>query len=321
VLVLWLVPTLALAQSGTPVGPPTPPSQPATGPGGAEAAFDQDLATEHGADAGGYQLFEPTAPHAGGLTAPAQLPIVLFLSGCCASDTLSLTDAAPYRAWIDHIVQRGAVVIYPFYNPKDPQPSIAAAVTAALIELKGSNHRPVDSTHLVVVGHSYGSVQALSYAAIAGAKGLPAPAAVLATMTECGGCPLPDVSAIPAKTRIVLLVGSQDDETTSQQVWAQLGAIPSDHKDFVRLMGDAHGAPALIADHPLPATSDWGPLDALDWYGTWKVLDAAMSCSFAGKDCQYAFGDTPEQRFMGVWSDGVPVAEAQVTQDPGTPTS
>jgi hypothetical protein len=61
-------------------------------------------------------------------------------------------------------------------------------------------------------------------------------------------------------------------------------------------------------------------VDALDWYGTWKWADALMSCSFAGKDCQYALGDTPEQRFMGTWSDGVPIAEPQVTEDPGTPT-
>ena len=49
-----------------------------------------------------------------------------------------------------------------------------------------------------------------------------------------------------------------------------------------------------------------------------------MSCSFANQDCQVAFGNTPQQRFIGTWSDGVPVAEAQVTKDPAvsaTPTS
>jgi hypothetical protein len=29
-----------------------------------------------------------------------------------------------------------------------------------------------------------------------------------------------------------------------------------------------------------------------------------------------ALGNTPEQRFMGTWSDGVPVTEAVVTDDP-----
>ena len=60
-------------------------------------------------------------------------------------------------------------------------------------------------------------------------------------------------------------------------------------------------------------------LDALDWYGTWKLLDAMMACSFDGAWCEYAFGNTPEQRFMGVWSDSVPVLELTVTDDPGPP--
>jgi hypothetical protein len=45
-----------------------------------------------------------------------------------------------------------------------------------------------------------------------------------------------------------------------------------------------------------------------------------MSCSFVSQDCQCAQGNTPEQRDMGRWSDGVPVAEAQVVVDPGTPS-
>jgi hypothetical protein len=59
-------------------------------------------------------------------------------------------------------------------------------------------------------------------------------------------------------------------------------------------------------------------LDALDWYGTWKLLDALIACAFEGEWCEYAFGNTPEVRFMGTWSDGVPVAEAVVAAEPGT---
>jgi len=50
-------------------------------------------------------------------------------------------------------------------------------------------------------------------------------------------------------------------------------------------------------------------LDALDWYGIWKLTDALMSCTFTGASCEYAFGNTPEQRFMGTWSDGTAVVE------------
>jgi hypothetical protein len=41
-----------------------------------------------------------------------------------------------------------------------------------------------------------------------------------------------------------------------------------------------------------------------------------MGCAFDGEWCEYALGNTSEQRFMGTLSDGVPVAEALVTDDP-----
>src|SRR5215212_9954091 len=94
------------AQAGTPRAAvrPTQPTQPATGPGGAVVAYDEVVATEYGDEAGGYWLFEPAAPHAGGSAAPAPLPIVLFRSGCCESPHLNdvTLDAAANRAWIDH---------------------------------------------------------------------------------------------------------------------------------------------------------------------------------------------------------------------------
>ena len=64
-----------------------------------------------------------------------------------------------------------------------------------------------------------------------------------------------------------------------------------------------------------------GALDAFDWYGTWKWFDALMSCSFANQDCQVAFGNAPEQRFMGTWSDDVPVTEAEVLANPASPAA
>jgi len=38
--------------------------------------------------------------------------------------------------------------------------------------------------------------------------------------------------------------------------------------------------------------------------------------AFDGEWCEVALGTTPGQRFMGIWSDGVPVTEAIVTDDP-----
>src|SRR4051794_39209367 len=106
---LLAVPTAA-AQSATPALP-TPPTQPATGPGGMDDTYDRVVATEHGEVAGGYWLFEPANPHGSGTpVATASLPIVLFLSACCETDTLNdaTDDGVLWRDWIDHLTRRGA---------------------------------------------------------------------------------------------------------------------------------------------------------------------------------------------------------------------
>ena len=86
-----------------------------------------------------------------------------------------------------------------------------------------------------------------------------------------------------------------------------MAAAPLEQRDYVRLVSDDHGDPPLLAAHSVAATDGvWGPLDAYDWYGTWKLLDGLLGCAFAGVDCQFSLGDTPDQRFMGAWSDGTP---------------
>jgi len=326
-LILWvmtlilLVPAAASAQPATP-STPTQPTQPATGPGGMDYAYDRVVATEHGEVAGDYLLFEPAEPHGGGTpAAPAPFPIVLFLSACCEAADLNdvRDDGLPWRAWIDHLARRGAVVVFPRFDPRDPMTGVATAVRSALAELEGSGHPPTDPTRFAAIGHSFGAVLAVQYAAIAAAQGLPVPGVLMPATPACGGCPLGDTAAVPATTRLLVVVGDADDQAMARQIWAGLAHVPAERKDFVEVHSDGHGAPYLAADHPMPATGVFGTLDALDWYGTWKLLDALTACSFNGKWCEYALGNTPAQRFMGVWSDGVPVIELEVTDDPGPP--
>jgi hypothetical protein len=54
----------------------------------------------------------------------------------------------------------------------------------------------------------------------------------------------------------------------------------------------------------------------MDYFGTWKLFDALTDAAFNGKNREYALGNTSQQRFMGVWSDGVPVKELKVTDKP-----
>ncbi|MGH8058347.1 MAG: hypothetical protein ACREOH_14110, partial [Candidatus Entotheonellia bacterium] len=44
----------------------------------------------------------------------------------------------------------------------------------------------------------------------------------------------------------------------------------------------------------------------------WKLFDGLTDAAFFQKNREYALGNTPKQRFMGLWSDGVPVKALQV---------
>jgi hypothetical protein len=174
-------------------------------------------------------------------------------------------------------------------------------------------------------------VLAIDYAASAAAAGLPIPTAVMGVapgcLTEQVACLGADPGAIPATTRILLVTEADDLDPGGppavERIWTRLAAVPPDLRDVVRLISDVHGQPPLLAGRTQALAAldaalgreGYAP-DAYDWYGTWKWLDALMSCAFDGEWCEAALGNTPQQRYMGTWSDGVPVIEALVTDDP-----
>ena len=79
---------------------------------------------------------------------------------------------------------------------------------------------------------------------------------------------------------------------------------------------DHHGRPALTSDHGVCAGSTAGGpsgrANAYDWGFCWKVFDALRSCAYAGTSCRYALGNTPAHRYLGTWSDGVPIIGLKV---------
>ncbi|MCS7085751.1 MAG: T9SS type A sorting domain-containing protein, partial [Bacteroidia bacterium] len=46
----------------------------------------------------------------------------------------------------------------------------------------------------------------------------------------------------------------------------------------------------------------------------WKLSEALCQCVYENLNCVYAFGNTPEQRSMGQWSDGTPVNELVIDE-------
>jgi pimeloyl-ACP methyl ester carboxylesterase len=333
----------------------TPPPQPATGPGGKQYAHTGVTKNRYGAGNEEYWIFEPDTPK------PASAPVIVFLHGWGGMNPLY------YGAWLDHLVKRGNIVVYPRYQAtlltpiQAFTPSTLAAVKDAVKRLQTERgHIKPDLNKFAVVGHSVGGLLAANIAALADEAKLPKVRAVMSVepgITESPiNIPLADLKQIPADTLLLALTGDQDTlvrDTDAKRVYYESTSVPAANKDYVTLVTDAHGAPSLQASHRAPTAMDRGydsgegvsgepaspsrvgnssprqngpssqerrletmMINALDYYGTWKLFDALCDAAFYGKNREYALGNTKEQRFMGLWSDGVPVKELKVTDTP-----
>ncbi len=362
-ILLFFLPLISAAQTVT------PPSQPATGPGGKQYVHARVTKNRYGKGAQEYWIFEPDEPK------PASAPVVVFLHGWGGMNPLY------YGAWIDHLVKRGNIVIYPRYQASlltsihDFTPNTLAAIKEALERLRTEpGHVKADVTKFATVGHSVGGLLAANVAALASESGLPRVVAVMSVepgISEAPiNIPLADLKKIPAEALLLAIAGDQDTlvkDVDARRVYKESTRVPANNKDYVTLVSDSHGTPALLAGHRAPTAFDMdydsgegiggGPaevvglgrdrsagepgragglptrrvdeprtgrrdrletmmINALDFYGTWKLFDGLCDAAFYGKNREYALGNTPQQRFMGVWSDGVPVKELKVTDKP-----
>jgi hypothetical protein len=279
-----------------------------------------------------------------------------------------------YGAWIDHLVKRGNIVIYPRYQASlltpitEFTPNTLHAIKDAIERLKTEpGHVKADLNKFATVGHSVGGLLAASVAALANESGLPQVRAVMSVepgITEAPiNIPLADLEKIPAETLLLAVAGDQDTlvrDLDAKRVYYESTRVPESNKDYVTLVTDMHGTPGLQASHRAPTahSKDYdsgegigggpaessdragglptrrvdGPqpglqtgrrdrletmmVNALDFYGTWKLFDALCDAAFHGKNREFALGNTAQQRFMGVWSDGVPVKELKITDKP-----
>jgi pimeloyl-ACP methyl ester carboxylesterase len=236
----------------------------------------------------------------------------------------ALAHPGYYRAWIDHIVRRGSIVIYPKYQSSiltptwDFTPNALTAVQNALNELTGNSHVAPDLDRFAVVGHSAGGITGANLAVLSTSGRIPRPRALM--VVEPGGrvaginwIPMEDYSKISPDTLMLVMTGEHDlvvGEKTALRVFR--GASRVRDKNFVVLKSDFHGWPFLWADHFAPLANRWLRPDAHDYHGFWKLFDALCDAAFRGQNREYAFGNTPEQRSLGRWSDGTPVQELEV---------
>ena len=328
----------------------TPPSQPLTGPGGKQSAHASVTKNRYGKGGQEYWIFEPDSPK------PRTAPVIIFLHGWGGMNPLY------YGAWLDHLVKRGNIVVYPRYQSNlltpitDFTPNTLAAIKDAVRRLQTEpGHVTPDFRKFATVGHSLGGLLAANVAALARESNLPRVKAVMSVepgITESPvNVPLADLKKIPAETLLLAIAGDQDGlvrDTDAKRIYYESTRVPAQNKDFIMLVSDPHGQPALQASHRAPTAMNkdydsgegvGGPsagspdpigdasisrrvrpetmmVNALDFYGTWKLFDGLIDAAFTGKNREYALGNTRQQRFMGVWSDGVPVKELKVTDKP-----
>jgi acetyl esterase/lipase len=315
-----------------------PPAQPADGPGGAKTAHDSVIRHSYGQGGTQYWIYEPDAPK------PDSAPVVIFIHGWGA------WNPAIYGAWIDHIVKRGNIVIFPKYqatlvtSPRDFTSNAISSIQDALKQLQSEpDHVKPQMDHWAAVGHSVGGLLVANVAALAAESGLPQIKAVMSTepgkTSNASGqtfVGLADMKKIPATTLLLAVAGDKDrlvGKIDALRIFRESTSVAPQNKNFVVVQSDSHGTPPLVANHLAPVAPDLAyntasttvaaahpalrnpslMIDALDYYGFWKLFDGLSDAAFYGTDREYALGNTPQQRDMGKWSDGTTVRELEVT--------
>ena len=329
---------------------PTPPIQPDAGPGGKQAIHQSVVRNRYGAREKEYWIFEPDSPR------PRVAPVIIFMHGWGGTNPLH------YGAWIDHLVKRGNIVVYPRYQAtlltarQDFLPNTIAAIKDAFDRLQTeSGHVRPELKRVAIVGHSLGGLLAANVAAVASEEDLPKMRAVMSVepgLTRSpANVPLADLKKIPADTLLLSVAGDRDtlvDDADAKRIYYESTRVSENNKDFIKLVSDDHGRPNLIASHRAPTSPDRSydngegdrtvrpesrgvtqgigtqlpgapqlpEVNALDYFGMWKLFDGLCDAAFFSKNREYALGNTSQQRFMGKWSDGVPVKELVVTDKP-----
>ncbi len=289
----------------TPV-PAAPPSQPADGPGGAARRHAAAAWQAGGAPGAAWWRALPAAPD----PAPGA-PLVIVVPARGAD------PRHDYAAWVEHAARGGAAVAVVDAGAAASADRSAAAAASAVAALVADGVA-VDGSHAVYAGHAEGAAVAAALAATWFDRRLPAPRGLVALMPRGGaGAVQPGMLArLPRDTRFLLVAadaGPAVDDAADIALWDGTAHLPAAWRNRLVVETDAHGVPPLVADWRLPFTAGpHGAVDALDWYGPWKWLDALTACGYRNADCRYAFGGTPEQTGLGVWADGRPVTPARL---------
>jgi len=293
---------------------PTQPDQPSDGPGGSNYSHSCVKETGYGYGGSRYWIFEPYCPK------PESAPLIVFLHGFAALHPII------YYEWVHHLVKRGNIVVFPRYQKgffrgfEEYNSNAINAVKDAIEVLQTDGHVTPDLDKFAITGHSLGGGLTANMAAQALDVGLPTPKAIMPVQPAVIYEDETDFSSISAETLMIVIVGENDTWVGNESgkiIFNGATKIPLSNKDFVIQVTDTYGGPDMVADHFAPLCFPFfGIVDAMDYYSTWKLFDALTDYAFYGTNKKYCLGNTSEQRFMGLWSDGTPIKELIVTDYP-----
>ena len=331
VLLLWLSAASLLPENRSDAAGATQPAQPTAGPGGADYTHADWVVSSGGTGDDAWYVFQPASP------TPASAPLVIMLHGY-----YEFSGYDSLYQFIRHEVRKGNVVVYPRWQTATATPcpgpyNIEPCITSALNGINGgiawlqadpANRVQPELDKTTYFGFSFGGIITANLANRYVSLGLPEPKVLFLAEPHDGGLTGPgepalddSLTGIPSTTLVNCINGDQGVITETGKsgsscnaVFPKLGHIPDANKDIVLASSDAHGDPQIIANHPMCAATAGNPvsLDALDYFACWKILDGLRDCAFSGTNCQYALDNTPEHRFMGLWSDDVPVRELRI---------
>ena len=326
------------------------PRQPKAGPGGSATPFKGLRVIQGGSGYNAWEILEPTRP------TPPSAPLVIVMHGYYEFSGYSVNGAlARHTALKGNIViyprwQTG--VATPCPGPYDIQPCIDSATTAihAAIAYLHAHRRQVQPrlNETTYFGFSFGGILTADMTNRWKALHLPKPRAIFLDDPHDGGLtgnnePAidPSLAGIPSTAKFVCHAGADGvisltdplgqslENASCNAVFPKLGQIPQANKSLVLTSDDSHGHPALQPIHGVcagpgapdttPAIGHY-PVDAYDWGFCWRSFDALRACALYGTDCHYALNNTPQNRYIGTWSDGAPIIALKIqTQAPIRP--
>lgn len=254
---------------------------------------------------------EVTLFYPAGLESQA-VPVIFFAHGFAATSTTW------YEGFAKHVASLGFVFVYSPYPIRGTDfttkyDQMWSGYMAAVQQSK----QPLDLTRVGFAGHSLGggAVPALAYRGLV-EQGWGTNGALLYLMAPWY---MLDVSnsqlqQLPAHTKMQIQVYGDDltnDPRIAIDIYRSI-PVPASEKDYVVINSAQQGDCELKADH-LTAGSAPNMINALDYYGVYRMFDALADYAFNGREIgkRVALGHgDPLQMNMGVWPDtGAPLAD------------